>query len=80
MRVWHNFSPVGDIVEYIPGKMYGVVEYPKGEEKVLGENHRWLATMLSKEDVEAYLTWCDFYCDKIIYNAWTRKDDQDEWI
>ena len=79
MRVWHNFYPVGDIVEYITGKMYGVVEYPKGVERELG-NHRWLATMMSAQDVEDYLNWCDLYCDKIIYNAWTKKDDDQDWI
>jgi len=79
MRVWHNFYPVGDIVEYIPGKMYGVIEYKKGLPKELG-NHRWLATMLSQEEVHAYLEWCFRECDRIIYNAWTKKPDAKEWL
>jgi hypothetical protein len=77
MRVWHNFYPVGDIVEYVPKRMYGVVEY-EGE-PVLG-NHKWLATMLSYEDVIAYVNWCDFECDRIIWNAFTRKPGQKEWL
>ena len=78
MRIWHNFYPVGDIVEYIPGKMYGVVEYPAGVEKELG-NHKWLATMMTYDDVNAYLYWCFRECDGLVFNL-TRKRGEKEWL
>jgi len=80
VRVWHNFYPVGDIVEYVPGKMYGVMEYPKGVRKGDTENGRWLATMMTYEDVNVYLDWCFKECDRLIYNAWTKKPEAKEWL
>lgn len=79
-RVWHNFYPIGDIVEYIPGKMYGVMEYPEGVEKGDTENGRWLITMLSQEEVHAYLEWCFRECDRLIWNTCTRSPDEKEWL
>lgn len=79
MRIWHNISWGLDVVEYIPKKMYGVITYKEGMEKELG-NHRWLATMMGHQAVEEYIEWCDLYCDKIIYNAWTKKDGDNEWL
>ena len=79
VRVWHNFYPVGDIVEYVPGKMYGVMEYPEGVEKGDTENGRWLATMLTHDDVDAYLNWCFRECDRLIFNL-TRKPEEKEWL
>jgi hypothetical protein len=78
MRIWHNFYPVGDIVEYIPKSMYGVVEYPEGMAQELG-NHRWLATMMSEQDVDDYLDWCWRECDRLIWNL-TRKPGEKEWL
>ena len=80
MRVWHNFYPIGDIVEYIEDKMYGVIEYPKGIKSGDIDNGRWLATMWTPEDVRAYIDWCDMVCDKEIWNRITKVDDQDEWV
>jgi hypothetical protein len=78
MRVWHNIGCGLDAIEYIEGKMYGVVYYTKGKEKVLG-NHKWLATMMTRQGIEEYIEWCDLVCDKLIYNIIVRRDDQDEW-
>lgn len=80
VRIWHNHYPIGDIVEYIPGKMYGVMEYPKGVERGDTENGRWLATMMTYDDVNDYLDWCFRECDRLIYNAWTKKPDEKEWL
>lgn len=80
MRIWHNHQPVGDIVEYIDGKMFGVVTYPEGEKRELGKNHRWLATMMTEEDVHEYLDWCWRECDRVIYNAWVKKPEDKEWL
>ena len=78
MRIWHNFYPVGDIVEYVPKRMYGEVEYKKGMEKELG-NHKWLATMMTYDDVNAYLDWCFRECDRLVFNL-TRKPGEKEWL
>lgn len=78
MRVWHNFYPIGDIVEYIPKKMYGVIEYKKGLPEELG-NHKWLATMMTQEDALAYVDWCHEVCDKEIYNRITKKPGDKDW-
>ena len=78
MRIWHNFYPVGDIVEYVEGKLYGVVDYPEGKRE-LGK-HRWLATMMTHDDVHMYLDWCFRECDRLIWNTCTRSPDEKEWL
>ena len=80
MRVWHNLYPIGDIVEYVGGHMYGVMEYPKGVEKGDVSNGVWLATMWTSEDVRAYIDWCHYGCDKEIWNRITRKEGEYEWV
>ncbi len=67
-----------DVIEYIPKKMYGVKLYAEGEKKSL-DGGRWIATMMTYSEVMEYIDWCDLYCDKIIYNNWTKKPDADEW-
>jgi hypothetical protein len=79
MRTWHNLFYRTDIVEYIEKEMYGVMEYPPGVKIGDVRNGNWLATMMSPEDVDDYIMWCDMYCDKVIWNLLTRRPDQDEW-
>lgn len=78
--VWHNLPPVGDIVEYVPNYLYGVMDYPLNIKDGDTENGRWLATMMSPADVDAYLDWCWRECDRLIYNKWTKKPEDKEWL
>jgi hypothetical protein len=79
MRIWHNFYPVGDIVQYMDD-MYGVMHYPGEIDNHDIKNGKWLYTMLSHEDVQVYLDWCWRECDRLIYNAFERKPGDKEWL
>jgi hypothetical protein len=77
--VWHNLGCDLDVVEYIQGKMYGVITYKQGLPHTI-ENRVWLATMMTYEEMWVYIDWCDFQCDKEIYNRITKKTDEDDWV
>lgn len=78
-RIWHNIAPGLDAVEYIPGAMYGIMHYPEADDGDI-EYGTWVATMLTAKEVLAYIDWCDFVCDKYIYNAYTKGDNDDDWL
>lgn len=79
-RIWHNHQPVGDVVEYIPNMLYGVMDYPPGVADGDVEHGRWLATQMSQEEVHLYLDWCWRECDRLIWNAWLKKPEDKEWL
>jgi len=78
MRIWHNIGCEMDVVEYIEGRMYGIISYKEGMPRVL-ENRTWLATMWDYDEVMGFVDWCDMRCDKEIYNRITKKDSDNEW-
>ncbi len=78
MRVWHNLSYDLDIIECIENMAYGVREYPIKKDEP--DSGRWFAKWMSLDEIQDYIDWCDMYCNKVTYNAWLKKDTDDDWL